>query len=126
MKNANWVVAAILGILFLAAILTGAIFLGNQNNRGWGIMGPGMMNGWGFGLFGWVGMILMWLIPVGILSLVILGIAWLVRSMTSGDRRATPQSRTEEQSTPREILQARYARGEITREQYLEMLNDLN
>jgi len=125
MKNTNWIIVTILGIIILSIILVGANILGNQNYGGWGMMGPGMMNGWGFG-FGWIGMILMWLIPVGILSLVILGIAGLVRSLTSDDQGSTPPPRTNDQSTPREILQSRYARGDITREQYLEILADLD
>jgi uncharacterized membrane protein len=32
----------------------------------------------------------------------------------------------EAQPLPRDILQIRYASGEITREQYLQMLDDLN
>jgi putative membrane protein len=125
MKNTNWSIVAVLGIIILATILVGANLLGNQNYGGWGMMGPGMMNGWGFG-FGLIGMILMWLIPVGILSLVILGITGLVRGLTSSNQGTTLPPRVDGQSTPREILQSRYARGEITREQYFEILADLD
>jgi len=37
------------------------------------MMGPGMMGGWGFGPFGWIGMIFIWLVPVGLVVLVVLG-----------------------------------------------------
>jgi putative membrane protein len=124
MKNTNWIIAAVLGFIILVTILVGVNILGNQNYGGWGMMGPGMMNGWGFG-FGWIGMILMWLIPVGILSLVILGIAGLVRGLISSNQGTTLPHQADGQSAPREILQSRYARGEITREQYLEILADL-
>ena len=51
-------------------------------------------------------------------------IIWLVRRTdTSGQSNLSTGSAT---PSPREILQSRYARGEITREQYLEILEDLN
>ncbi|KAA3644066.1 MAG: zinc ribbon domain-containing protein [Chloroflexi bacterium] len=45
---------------------------------GWG--GPGMM---GYNPFGWLGMILGWLIPLGLIALVAAGGIWLVRAVTS-------------------------------------------
>jgi hypothetical protein len=51
---------------------------------GYGMMGYGhmpVMYG-GFGMFG-LGMILMWLIPLGLLVLIVLGIAWLVKQLTA-------------------------------------------
>ena len=76
-----------------------------------------------YGGYGWIGMI----INLAILLVVIVEIIWLVAWLV---RRS--EARTNTISTignilsPREILQARYARGEITREQYLEMLGDLS
>ena len=49
--------------------------------RGYGMHGP-MMGGGGFG-FGFFGMLLMWLIPLGTLALIVLGIVWLVKQLTS-------------------------------------------
>ncbi len=73
------------------------------------MMGFGMM---GFGLFG---LLFNLVIVVGAVVL----IAWAVRHfMASGSRSFGAQP-------PREVLQGRYARGEITREQYQQMLNDL-
>jgi putative membrane protein len=74
------------------------------------MMGYGMM---GFGL---LGLLFNLLVLVGVVVLVV----WAVRSFSSGSHE-----RPHEQ-TPREIVQARYARGEITREQYQEMLKDLS
>jgi putative membrane protein len=72
-------------------------------------------------------MILMWLIPAGFVVLVVLGIVGLVRGFSStGEGNANLNLQVEAQPSPREILQTRYARGEITREQYLQMLDDLN
>lgn len=74
------------------------------------MMGYGMM---GFGL---IGMLFNVLILVGVVVLIV----WAVKRFSDGNHVG---SRAE---APREILQARYARGEITREQYQEMLKDLS
>lgn len=130
MKKSYWMAVAVFVIAFLLVLLVGTSLLGGWNNWGWGMMSgwpSGMMHGWGFGSFGWIGMILMWLVPVGFVVLVVLGIVWLVRGLTSsGEGKADTVQQAEAQPSPREILQIRYARGEITREQYLQMLEDLN
>ncbi len=130
MKKSYWIAFAIFGTLFLLVLLAGTSLLGGWNNWGWGMMSgwpSGMMHGWGFGSFGWIGIILMWLVPVGFVVLVVLGIVGLVRGLTSsGVGKVDPYQLAETQPSLREILQIRYARGEITREQYLQMLEDLN
>ncbi|HLD13579.1 MAG TPA: SHOCT domain-containing protein [Burkholderiales bacterium] len=70
--------------------------MGDMGGLGW--WGPG---------FGWVFMLLFWL-------LIILGAAALIKWLVS-QSRGTDQPR---EKTPLEILQARYARGEIGREKY--------
>lgn len=77
--------------------------------------GGGMMNGFGFG---GMGLIFNLAIVIGIVILMV----WAVRRFTSG---ATNWNQPSGNQSPREILQARYARGEITRDQYQQMLNDL-
>jgi putative membrane protein len=53
-------------------------------------------------------------------------LAWLARRAgTTELGLALPWLGSGPQASPREILQARYARGEITREQYLEILPDV-
>ena len=130
MKKSYWVAVAVFGIVFLLVLLVGMSLQGYWNNGSWGMMGgwpSGMMHGGGFAPLGWIGMILMWLVPVSFLVLVILGIVGLVRGLTSGvEGQVAPYQRVEAQPSPHEILQIRYARGEITREQYLQMLDDLN
>ena len=83
------------------------------------MMGGGMMGMHGFGgvgLFGgWIGLLFNLTIIIGIVILVV----WAVKRFTSG-------SVSSGSLTPREILQARYARGEITRDQYQQILQDLN
>ena len=83
------------------------------------MMGGGMMGMHGFGgmgLFGgWIGLLFNLAIIIGIVILVV----WAVKRFTSGSVSSGGQ-------TPRDILQARYARGEITRDQYQQILLDLN
>ncbi len=79
------------------------------------MMGGGMMGYGGMGLFGGIiGLVFNLLILVGIVLLVV----WAVKRFTSNNSSPAMQS-------PKEILQARYARGELTREQYQQMLSDL-
>lgn len=80
--------------------------------------GGGMMNGFGFGGMGLIGLIFNLAIVIGIVILMV----WAVRRFTSG---ATNWNQPSGNQSLREILQARYARGEITRDQYQQMLNDL-
>ena len=83
------------------------------------MMGGGMMGMHGFGgmgLFGgWVGLLFNLAIIIGVVFLVV----WAVKRFTNGNVSQGVQ-------TPREIVQARYARGEINRDQYQQMLNDLS
>ena len=68
-------------------------------------------SGWGMGL-GFVFMLLFW-------GLVILGIAALIRLLM------TTSSRGPRDKSPLEIVQERYARGEINREEYEQKKSDL-
>ena len=80
------------------------------------MMGFGM----GFGVFGLLFMLLFW---IGLILLAV----WLVRvvfSGISGNRSSTPPSK--KGSNALEILAQRYARGEITREQYEIMKDDIS
>ena len=88
------------------------------------MMGTGMMGGGGFGGFGLIGMVLNLVITVA----VIIGIVWLViwlvrRAGSNGQPLFSPAPSVQ---SPREIVQTRYARGEINREEYQELLADLN
>ena len=84
--------------------------------------GGGMMNGFGFGgtsLFGGlIGLIFNLAIIIGIVILVVWAVKRFTGSSVSGNQTSGSQS-------AREILQARYARGEINRDQYQQMLQDL-
>ena len=79
---------------------------------GWGGMG------WGLG---WFGMILVWIIP---LILVVVGIKYLMSDGGSGRGHSgggdqSPQSRA------LAVLEERYARGEIGRDEFLQKRDDI-
>jgi putative membrane protein len=70
-----------------------------------------------FGGWGILGMILLW---IGLVFLAV----WLVRFIFASPR--PPDSHAHRPLTPREILDQRYARGEISREQYELMKKDIS
>jgi putative membrane protein len=90
------------------------------------IMG-GMFGGCcGFGSFGGLGMILNLVITVGLIIGLALLLIWLVRRFSAkGEGLGPIRSLANNDSSPSEILKARYAKGEITREQYQQMSSDL-
>lgn len=117
------IIAIVAGIVLV--VLLFSLFGGGM--LGWGMMGPGHMWGWngdGFG-FGWgiagvLMVLIMGLLPILFLVLVVLGIVWLVRNASDGE---TERTRSRDQALS--ILRERYARGEITREEFDQMRQDL-
>ena len=92
MQKVNWLVVGIIGIVALLLLFGGGMMMGGWGYRGWSMMGPGgmlgpggMMNNWGYSSspspFGWIGMIFMWLMPVGLVVLAVFGVVWLVRNV---------------------------------------------
>ena len=80
----------------------------------------GSLGSWG--TWGWVGMILHLVFWVGLLAGLTLLVVWAIR------RARVPASAVpyaDGGPNAKEILQARYARGEVTREQYETMKQDL-
>ncbi len=65
---------------------------------------------------GLIGLLAGLVVVAAILALVI----WAAKASSSGSRDRAPEQ------TARQILDTRYARGEITREQYQEMLKDIS
>jgi putative membrane protein len=91
------------------------------------MMGGGLMNGYGwFGSFGLLGGILNLVITLGVIVGVVLLVVWLVRRLGASGPITWSQPQPDAPISPREILQTRYARGEITREQYQQMLTDVS
>ncbi|MER6808825.1 SHOCT domain-containing protein [Spirillospora sp. NPDC000708] len=94
----------------------GYVLAAAASGDGWGHMGNGGWSGW---MWIWGSMmIIFWVVLIG-------AVAWMiVRAATS--RRDTPAiSEQTEHRHAREILADRYARGEITSEEYDERLAKL-
>lgn len=78
----------------------------------------GMHGFGGMGLFGgWIGLLFNLAVLVGVVLLIV----WAVKRFTAGNLSSGGAVQT-----PREIVQARYARGEITRDEYQQLLSDLS
>jgi putative membrane protein len=71
-----------------------------------------MINGWGMG-FGFI----FWLL---VLALLVGGVVWFVRSQAAVEGRSQQR-----RSAGLDVLEERYARGEINREEYLQKKRDL-
>ena len=94
MKNITlWIVIGAIA-LFILGLFGGMFLTFGWNNsaygygcaNGYGMLGyrgfMPMMGSWGMMPFGFLGMLFMWLIPLGILGLIIGGVIWLVRTLT--------------------------------------------
>jgi hypothetical protein len=93
----NWTAIAVVSIALVFVLLVGISVVSRFSTygayRGWGMMGPRMMGGWGFAPLGWIRMLAMWLFPLGFLVLLVLGITWLVKAISrpgSGQLPAAP------------------------------------
>ncbi len=74
MRKVNWLVVGFISIVVVLLLFGGGMMMGS-----WGNGGYGMMNNWGYSPFGWIGMLFMWLIPIGLIALAVFGVVWLVR-----------------------------------------------
>jgi putative membrane protein len=99
----------------LAAVATVSLGIASALAQGFG---PGQMHDW-MG-WGWGGMWLGPLFMIVVLALVIAGIVALVRWIGGGGSAGGARART-----AREILDERYARGEIDREEYQRRRDDM-
>jgi putative membrane protein len=100
---------------FLAAATAWPVWVLAQNGGGTRT-DDGHMNGYGDMMNYWGGGVVMWIL---LLILVGLLVYFLVRASGTGGWRPT------QNETPLDILKKRYARGEITGEQFEEMKKDL-
>jgi len=99
--NLIWLLVIVAGlIVILAGVMVGPLMSGMMGMMGFG---------WGF----------MWLIPLAFLILIVLGAYFLVTGLKTTETVPSRKDRA------LEILRERYARGEITREEYLRMKEDL-
>jgi hypothetical protein len=85
MKKINWTTIAVFVIVVLLAFMVGVSMFGGGYG-GYGMMGGyGGHMGWGYSPFGWfgmgLGMLFMWLIPIGVTALIVYGVVALTRNM---------------------------------------------
>ncbi len=100
----------IVAILIILSVVL-AYFWGWQGD-GYGMMGPGMMGGFG-------NMFLMPIVWIVVLGLIIWAVVTAIYS--PGESNSTAHKA----DSPLEILKRRYARGEIDKEEYQEKKKDL-
>jgi len=110
-KAALIIGGVIVAILIIVPLIIGLV--GGWQGYGYGMMGPGMMGGFGWGWFMPIIMIVFW-------GLVIWGIVALVRGLSTGSGGPSTLA-----DSVLEILKRRYARGEITKQEYEERKKDL-
>jgi len=92
-SKTGWILAITLGLVLLL-VLPGLFMMGRFWAGGYGgMMGPGMMGRFGYmNPLGFFGMALMWLIPIGVLVLLVIGAVALVNGLTKPGDPATPVS----------------------------------
>ncbi len=84
--------------------------------------GPwGMMNGWGGGYGGWGFGLLHTAMSVAVVVAVVFLVIWAVRSVSGGGPHGPHMRR----SAGLDVLEERYARGEIGRDEYLQKKKDI-
>ncbi|HBG74744.1 MAG: hypothetical protein A2X25_11965 [Chloroflexi bacterium GWB2_49_20] len=90
-SKTGWIVVIVLGLILLL-VLPGIFMTGRSWIGGYGgMMGPGMMGGFGYmNPFGFLGMALMWLIPIGLLVLSVFGAVALINGLTNPGNSSTP------------------------------------
>jgi hypothetical protein len=85
MKKTNWLTASLIAIIAILILFWIGTMIDGWGYRGYGMMGNyGGHMGWGYFPFGWIGMgfgmLFMWLIPIGVIALVVLGVMSLARN----------------------------------------------
>lgn len=106
-------------LVIVLIVLLALLLLGGFGMMGFGMMGPGMMNGmmggygYGFNPFRMVLGLAFWALIMG-------GVTLLVFYFLRHAKSFSPSS-----ELPIDILKARYARGEITKEQFDTIKRDL-
>ena len=80
-----------------------------------------MMMGYGYGSsLGWLGMGFGMIIHLAFTALIIMAVIWMYKSVFRSGCHIGAQT------SALEILQQRYAKGEISRDEYLQMKKDLD
>ena len=127
MKTSTRIIWIVIAVLVGVGLFAGGFLLSRD---GWGLFGygPGMMGGnFGFGMmngFGFGGIIPMILTILFWIAIIALAVR-LISSLVSRTSNQPPSNLPPAESAL-DILKKRYARGEITREQFEAMRHDLN
>ncbi len=122
MQNAVTIIVIVLVVLLVLTLVGGAGMMGGFGGFG---MGPGMMGGggmmggyggygYGFNPLGTILSLVFWALIIGGVALLVV---WLVRSAKISSASSS--------GSPLDILKARYARGEINKEQFESVKRDL-
>jgi putative membrane protein len=106
-KTALIIGGTILAVFIILPLILCIVFRSRYDNWGWGMMGPGMM-------FGYGGVWIMAIMMVIFWGLIIWGIVALVRYL---NRNGRSESRD---NSALEILKRRYAQGEINKDEFEE------
>jgi putative membrane protein len=83
-----------------------------------------MMGNFGYGDMGGIGMILGLVITIAVIIGLVLLVVWAVRRMSGNSAQSGSLNMTGQSA--KDIAQARYAKGEINREEYQQVLSDIS
>ncbi len=131
MSKKAWLVLIGMAAVVIVLFVVGLYFLaGHGYGLGYRALGPGMMYGlpftrggrmmFGFPFIGGIGMFLFWLL------IIVVGV-WFLSALLSPSPSAAAANAPALPASepPLDILKRRYAKGEITKEQFEEMKNTL-
>ena len=129
MKNPGTIAGIILVVVLVLLLLGGA---GMMGFGGFGMMGPGMMggyggyggmmSGYGFNPLGAILSLVFWALIIGGIVLLVV---WLVRNANASTGAQRGGLSIGSSESPLDILKARYAKGEINKEQFDAIKRDL-
>jgi len=79
------------------------------------------MMGYWYGNNGWIGLIINLVLSIGLITGIVFFVIWIVKE-TNNNNRGFQKTET---SSAIEIAKERYAKGEISRNEYFNLLTDL-
>ena len=109
-KTALIIGGAVIAVIVILSVVPGLIW--GWQGYGYGMMGPGMMGGYGTMFL----MPILWIVVIGL-------IVWAVAAAVRRPGDSDTTSRMGD--SPLEILKRRYARGEIAKQEYEDRKKDL-
>ena len=83
-----------------------------------------MIRNFGYSGFGWIGMILGLVVTIALIIGFVYLVVWAVHRMSRNSVHTQSPNSTE--FTAKEVAKMRYARGEISREEYQRLISDIN